>query len=118
MSQLQTELFQQSEELVRSKDESDNDLKVKLAAAFKDNAVLVQRLKSITEERDSTRSQLEEAVTTIESLEADLSSARKDVETEMMEVRSCEAKSWEYITCVFLSPWSRCRSVLDASGSQ
>ena len=43
---------------MRSKDESDNDLKVKLAAAFKDNAVLVQRLKSITDGRDSTRSQV------------------------------------------------------------
>ena len=54
LTKLQNQLFEESEKLIEAKNggEHEQQLKARLAGSFKDNAVLVQRLKTTTEERD------------------------------------------------------------------
>jgi len=76
MDTLQNELFMESERMTEEKGATEIEMKSKLAAAFKDNAILQQRVKSLTSERENYEKEVKIANSKIVKLESEIEDAK------------------------------------------
>ncbi|GMH51892.1 hypothetical protein TrRE_jg5509 [Triparma retinervis] len=72
MDSLTNELFMESERMTEEKGATEIEMKGKLAAAFKDNAILQQRVKSLTSEREKYEKEISTSNSKIAQLEGEI----------------------------------------------
>jgi len=95
MEGLQNELFMESERMTEEKGATEIEMKGQLAAAFKDNAILQQRVKGLISERENYDKEAKLASSKISELEGEISDVKAAADQQSQQIEAAHKERLE-----------------------